>query len=120
MTSEQFDLQLRKYAEVIVRVGLNLQPGQRLMIGAPFFGTDGSPTEASPLVRQIAMVAYQAGARYVGVNWDDEELQRIRVTHAAADTMDEFALWKNEVAIEYVDAGESRSDEWPGPAKSAG
>ena len=31
---ENFDQLLEKYAEVIVKVGLNLQPGQRLTISA--------------------------------------------------------------------------------------
>jgi aminopeptidase len=105
--SNEFEYKLEKYAEVIVKVGLNLQPGQRLIIGMPFFGTDGTPLEAYPLVRQIAQSAYQAGARYVAVNWDDEELQRIRVKHAATDTMSEFPTWKNEAAIEYIDQGEA-------------
>jgi aminopeptidase len=105
--SNEFEYKLEKYAEVIVKVGLNLQPGQRLIIGMPFFGTDGTPLEAYPLVRQIAQSAYQAGARYVAVNWDDEELQRIRVKHAATDTMSEFPTWKNEAAIEYINQGEA-------------
>lgn len=106
MTGE-IEHNLGKYAEVIVKVGLNLQPGQRLIIGAPVFGTDGTPLEAYPLVRQIAKRAYLAGAKYVAVNWDDEELQRIRVQHATADSMSEFATWKNEAAIEYIDNGDA-------------
>jgi aminopeptidase len=106
MTGE-FERNLEKYAEVIVKVGLNLQPGQRLMIGAPAFGVDGTPLEAYPLVRQIAKVAYRAGATYVAVNWDDEELQRIRVQHAPVDTMNEFATWKNEAAIDYIKNGDA-------------
>jgi len=101
--SGDFERNLAKYAEVIVKVGLNLQPGQRLIIGAPFFGTDGTPVEAHQLVRKIAQTAYHAGAKYVGVNWDDEELQRIRVNNASLESMSEFAEWKNKVAIEYVD-----------------
>jgi aminopeptidase len=101
--SSVFERNLEKYAEVIVKVGLNLQYGQRLIIGAPFFGIDGTPLEAYPLVRLITKTAYRTGAKYVAVNWDDEELQRIRVQHAAAETMDEFAFWKNEVAIEFID-----------------
>lgn len=105
--SNDFERNLEKYAEVIVKVGLNLQPGQRLMIGAPFFGTDGTPLEASPLIRHVAKAAYQAGAKYVGVNWDDEELHRIRIEYAAADTLDEFATWKNESAIDYMENGDA-------------
>ena len=106
MTTE-FERNLEKYAQVIVKVGLNVQPGQRLMIGAPFFGTDGVPLEAYPLVRQIVTAAYQAGAKYVGVNWDDEELQRIRVQHAALDTLTETAAWKTQAAADYIEHGDA-------------
>ena len=84
-----------------------MQPGQRLLIGAPIFGVDGTPLEAYPLVRRIAQAAYQAGAKYVAVNWDDEELQRIRVQNGAADTMGEFATWNNEVAVNYIENGDA-------------
>jgi aminopeptidase len=33
-----FEQNLEKYAEIVVKVGLNLQPGQRLLIGAPVMG----------------------------------------------------------------------------------
>jgi aminopeptidase len=105
--TDPFDRSLEKYAEVIVKVGVNLQPGQRLMIGAPFFGIDGTQLEAVQLVRHITRTAYQAGARYVAVNWDDEALQRIRVQHGAADSMRESAAWKNDAAIAYIDNGDA-------------
>lgn len=105
--NEEFERNLEKYAEVIVKVGLNLQVGQRLIIGAPALGTDGTPLEAYPLIRKVVAAAYQAGAKYVAVNWDDEELQRIRVQHATPDTMSEFATWKNDVALEYIDNGDA-------------
>jgi len=31
--SSEFEQNLKKYAEVIVKVGLNLQPGKRLLLG---------------------------------------------------------------------------------------
>lgn len=104
---EEFSRNLEKYAEVIVKVGLNLQQGQRLIIGMPIFGVDGVPLESNLLVREIAKVAYQVGATYVAVNWDDEELQRIRVRNASIGTMGEFANWKNNVAIDYIDNGDA-------------
>ncbi|MFX1344330.1 MAG: aminopeptidase [Promethearchaeota archaeon] len=39
--SSEFEIKLEKYAEVIVKVGLNLQPGQRLLIGTPTSGNRG-------------------------------------------------------------------------------
>jgi aminopeptidase len=102
-----FERNLEKYAEVIIKVGLNLQSGQRLIIGTPFFGIDGTPLQAYPLVRKIVKTAYQAGAKYVAINWDDEELQRIRVQNAGLDTISESATWKNDVAIKYIDNGDA-------------
>lgn len=77
MTSLEFEQNLDKYTEVIVRVGLNLQPGQRLQIGMPLMGVCGTPLELSPLVRLIVTKAYQVGARLVDVMWNDDQLQLI-------------------------------------------
>ena len=70
--SSEFERNLEKYAQVIVKVGLNLQPGQRLVIGAPIFGVYGTPIELAPLVRLIVTQAYQAGAHHdlIGSGYD--------------------------------------------------
>ena len=49
-----FQVNLQKYAELLVRVGLNLQPKQRLLIYAPL--------ASASLVHQVAAIAYQNGA----------------------------------------------------------
>ncbi len=51
-----FDARLRLLAEVIVRVGLNLQRGQRLLIAEPY-ELQGVSREAQPLVDTITQVA---------------------------------------------------------------
>ena len=53
------DDRLSAYARLAVRVGVNLQPGQRLAINAL--------VEHAPLVRVIARESYEAGASYVDV-----------------------------------------------------
>ncbi|MHA1350231.1 MAG: aminopeptidase [Promethearchaeota archaeon] len=63
--SSEFEQNLKKYADVILKVGLNLQPGQRLLIGAPIPPNYGTPLELAPLVRIITEKAYQIGARFV-------------------------------------------------------
>jgi aminopeptidase len=78
---------LRKYAELTVNVGLNLQPGQRLLIIK-------APLEAAPLVREIAVGAYKAGARLVDVMWGDEELVLARFQHAPGDSFEEYPTWR--------------------------
>lgn len=61
---------LREYVRLGVRVGVNLQSGQTLVIQAP--------TTALELVRLAAEDAYRSGARHVHVEWNDDPLTRIR------------------------------------------
>ncbi|WP_420912148.1 aminopeptidase [Meiothermus ruber] len=55
--SQSFEEQLRRLAEVTVRVGVGLQPGQKLFINANL--------EARPLTRRVVEEAYKAGSRLV-------------------------------------------------------
>ena len=52
---------LRMYADLTIRVGLNLQPGQRLAIIGPL-ANGGVSLDATPLVRCLTETAYRAGA----------------------------------------------------------
>lgn len=71
MTSE-FEEKLEKYAELIVKVGLNLQPGQRLLI-RPI------SLDVAPLVRKVTACAYQHRSRLVSVAWVDEQLENLGI-----------------------------------------
>ena len=57
-------VKLDRLAEVAIKVGLNLQPGQDLLLTAP--------AAALPLVRRIAEHAYKAGAGLVTPFFSDE------------------------------------------------
>jgi aminopeptidase len=89
---------LQKYAELIVRTGLNLHKGQRLLINS--LTTRGVLLHNAPLVREVARAAYKAGARYVDVIWSDEELLKTRVQMAPRDSFDEFSDWQVKAAID--------------------
>jgi aminopeptidase len=102
-----FDHLLDKYADVIVRVGLNLQPNQRLLIGVPMLGIFGTPLELAPLVRLVTAKAYQAGARLVDVMWSDPESQLIRYQHAPRDSFDQYPTWRADAAYEVTKAGDA-------------
>ena len=91
---------LQKYAELAVRVGLNLRAGQRLLINNP--STRGVQLHVAPLVREIARAAYRAGARYVDVLWGDEALLKTRVQMAPRDSFDEFPEWQIKALDEMV------------------
>lgn len=98
---------LDRYADLIVNVGLNIQPDQRLLLGSPFFGVRGIPLEVAPLVRLIVKKAYQAGARFVEVLWDDDQLHLIRHQYAPRDSFDEFPTWRTNTAYEFAKAGDA-------------
>jgi aminopeptidase len=106
MTSE-FEQNLEKYAEVIVKVGLNIQPGQRLLIGWPAFGIYGTPIELVPLVRLVVKKAYQAGARLVDVLWNDDQLRLIRFQEAPRDSFEEFPEWRTNAVNEISESGDA-------------
>ncbi|MCO5155298.1 MAG: aminopeptidase [Aquamicrobium sp.] len=89
MTSPAIDpAKLDRLAEVAVRVGLNLQPGQDLLLTAP--------TAALPLVRLIAAHAYKAGAGLVTPFLADEEIALARYRNAPDASFDRAAGWLYE------------------------
>ncbi|MBA3884940.1 MAG: aminopeptidase [Acidobacteria bacterium] len=97
---------LTSYADLAVRVGLNLQPGQRLMIIGPL-ATGGVSLEAAPFVREIAASAYRAGARMVEALWGDEPLLMARFRHAPRESFDEFSRWLPAALAEHADNGDA-------------
>lgn len=97
MTTPAFQQELGRYADVIVRVGLNLQPGQRLLVRADL--------HAAPLVRAVARSAYAAGAPFVDVHWSDEQLTLARVQAAPPGSLEETAAWVPGVVGAHLESG---------------
>jgi aminopeptidase len=98
------DVGLARYADLIVRVGLNLQPGQRLLIIGPI-ANGGVSLDAAPLVRAVAARAYGAGAELVEALWGDEGLATARFRHARAESFDQPSAWLPQALSEHVRAG---------------
>jgi aminopeptidase len=88
MAIENFEENLKKYAELVVKVGLNLQPKQKLIVRAAI--------NTAPLVEQIAAVAYQEGCPLVTIVWSDEKINKLRHQYAPRDSFNEFPTWKFE------------------------
>src|ERR1700712_4286129 len=76
---------LDKLAEVAIKVGLNLKPGQDLYVTAP--------TTALPLARLIAEQAYKAGAGLVTTMFSDEEITLARYKYGNDESFDRAAGW---------------------------
>ena len=85
MNETEFDQKLGKYADVVVRVGLNLRKGQRLLIRGIL--------EDAPLIRKVTESAYKAGAVFVDVLYTDERLNRIRLEHADPESLTDVPGW---------------------------
>ncbi|NTS32526.1 aminopeptidase [Phyllobacterium sp. BT25] len=81
-------VKLDRLAEVSVKIGLQLQPGQDLLITAPL--------AAVPLVRRITEHAYKAGAGLVTALYNDEETTLMRYRNAPDDSFDRSAGWLYE------------------------
>jgi aminopeptidase len=96
---------LQKYAEVIVRVGLNLRKGQRLIITNSRLR--GVSITAAPLVRAVVRSAYEAGARFVDVIWADEELLRIRLQNASRESLAEYPKWQIAAQMDMIEHGDA-------------
>jgi aminopeptidase len=79
---------LRKYAQLAVNVGVNLQPGQVLAVNAF--------VEHAPFAREIARAAYEAGASFVDVQYSDQHVRRAHIANAAEDQLGYSPPWAVE------------------------
>ncbi len=77
---------LEKYAELAVKVGINLKEKEGLLI----MGN----TETLPLARLIMKKAYEAGAKHVEFQLSDDEMSLIRYNHGKDYVFDNFPQWK--------------------------
>ncbi len=93
----QFEQNLEKYAELAVHVGVKVEKGQTLVINAPL--------PAAEFVRRIAEKAYEAGAKNVHVEWQDEKLTRIKYEKAPDEAFAEFPMWKAKGYEEMAENG---------------
>ena len=79
---DNFEAKLNEYAHLLVEVGMNVQPGQTANIR----GT----VECAPLVRKCVEAAYDAGARDVMVEWNDDFISRQKYLKADEEVFSEY------------------------------
>ncbi len=92
-----FQQKLQKYADLAVRVGANVQPGQTLIIHAPILSAE--------LVRLIVKSAYTVGAKLVKVKWSDETITRLQYELAPDETFNIPPKWYAVEMTEEVENG---------------
>ncbi|WP_223068193.1 aminopeptidase [Paenibacillus caui] len=92
-----FHAMLGKYAELVIKVGVNIQPGQVLLVQ--------SPLETAEFTRLVVAKAYEAGAKYVQVDWDDERVTRIRYETAPDDSFGYYPKWQADMMEQLAEGG---------------
>ena len=88
---------LREYATLLAKVGLNIQPGQTLVIS--------SPVECAFFARLCASAAYDCGCREVVMNWRDDVLAREKFLRADSAVFDEVPEWRRHFYNDYANEG---------------
>lgn len=88
---------LREYARLLIRVGLNVQKGQRLIIS--------SPVECARFARMCAEEAYEASCCEVVMNWSDDALTRMKYLHADGAVFDIVPEWRQHFFNDYAREG---------------
>jgi aminopeptidase len=77
--TEPFDPLLDRYARLVLRVGVNVQPGQEVVINAL--------PEQADAARALAEEAYRVGASRVEIVYGDPHLQKSQVEHAPEEML---------------------------------
>ena len=105
LITTDFDKYLDNYIEVIIKKGLNIQPGQRLLIASAF--DPGVSIELTSFVRCIVEKAYKSGAKFVDVFWRDDEIELLKFKHGNEDTLKEYPFWRTQTAEKFLEDGDA-------------
>ncbi|HEY8108054.1 MAG TPA: aminopeptidase [Gaiellaceae bacterium] len=84
------DERLERYAELVVRVGANVQPGQEVFLQ--------SAVEHYELTRALVRQAYRAGASYVNVLYGDGHVRRAMIELGPDEALTYSPEWRKTFA----------------------
>ena len=79
---------LKKYANLIVKVGANVQEGQEVRIT--------SSVDDAYFTKYVVEEAYKAGAKRVEVEWTCQAINKLDYTYQDVDTICDFRKWQEE------------------------
>lgn len=77
---------IEKFAELAIKVGVNIKDGETLLIRAD--------VEAVDFTRRCVKEAYKAGAKHVYVEYSDEINTRETYLNAPSESFDEYPQWQ--------------------------
>lgn len=88
MVLANFDQLIKKYAQLIVTSGINVQEGHTVALAIS--------VENVQLGREIVNAAYEKGAKEVIVDWSDDMIERLTFTHQSVDTLTDVPQYRIE------------------------
>ena len=89
---------LRKYAKLIVQMGVNIKKGQGAVILAD--------TAQSEIALMVAEEAYRAGAKWVDIRWTNQDLDKMRYKKESVKVLSATQEWENCLLYTSVDGKE--------------
>ncbi|GIN63739.1 aminopeptidase AmpS [Robertmurraya siralis] len=92
-----FQRNLEKYAELAVKVGVNIQKGQTLVINTAL--------DSAEFVRLVVKKAYEAGAYNTIVNWNDDIVSRTKYDLAPDEAFQEYPEFRAKEMIDLAENG---------------
>ena len=89
--------QIERFADLVVRAGVNVQPGQGVVLD-----TDTAHLE---IARAVVEAAYRAGAGWVETVWTDGPMRRSAIDHASLEQLTRSRPWALAQLEEWAGAG---------------
>jgi len=89
--------QLRSYAQLLVHSGLNIQPGQTVLIEVD--------VENEQFAKLVAEESYKAEAKQVVIRYTDAVLDKFKCEHQTVKQIREVEYWEREQLDRYVREG---------------
>lgn len=90
------DIRLKKYAELAINLGVNIQKGQPLVITAP--------VEAIEFVRLCVDEAYRCGSSKVDILWNDDLITKAHYENVDTEILKKVSPWKIQQRQEEVES----------------
>lgn len=100
MVLENFDQNLKKYADLLVTTGVNVSENHTVVLSID--------VDQAPLARLITKAAYEKGAKNVIVKWADDELSRLDYSHQSVETLTDIPEYKIAEMNYMIEEGASR------------
>ena len=93
VTEKMYD----KLAMLVVKKGANVQKDQPVVIRAN--------VQDAAFVRKVVKCAYEAGARYVSVEWHDDDLTKMSYQYESVEVLSEIPQWRYDKTKYQHDGG---------------